>query len=97
MILPYVLAFYLRGEAEGSPIVDMFFTMAQAAGIASHYSDGTGKAVAAAALVEGVRSMLTAMKVRSRGGRATDAPPLPGPHTSCRAPRPTDGTHPFWL
>merc|ERR1712061_460535 len=67
MILPHILDFFLRGEPEGSATIDRCAEMAQAAGLMSHYSEGTSaeKAAAAAALVEEVRRHLTAMDMKT--------------------------------
>jgi len=66
MILPHILEFFLRGEPEGSAIIDRCAEMAQAAGLVSHYSEGTPaeKAAASAALVEEVRRHLIAMDMK---------------------------------
>ena len=65
MVLPHVLDFYLRGEREGSTIIDAFAEMAQAAGLMSHYSDGnpTDTAAGAVALVTEIRSLLASMQM----------------------------------
>lgn len=65
MLLPHVLDWYLADESDGGRCIQLYFEMAQAAGLASHYQEHSpdDKKRLGRKFVEAVRSMCAEMKI----------------------------------